>query len=369
MPPLIGGMERLNWHLADELNKRCDVCVIAPRGSRETAPNGVRTCEVQLRPLPRFLLASARAAVREARRWRPQTVVAGSGLTAPAAWLAARASGSSPCVYVHGLDLSVTNPLYRLLWLPVIRHMDKVFANSNYTRNLALEAGVKASRVAVVHPGVAMPETLPNTEAMEKFLAEHRLKQGSVLLSVGRLSIRKGLREFVTDVLPRIVAVAPNTCLVIAGGAPSDALYGGAQSPDSIQAAAESAGVGDRLRFLGHISDHDKHIAYHVADVHVFPLREIRGDPEGFGMVAVEAAAYGLPTVAYASGGVIDAVADGVSGRLVPPGDESAFAAAVLEMLESPPSAESLRSFAQGFAWPTFGEKIADALGLEPAGR
>lgn len=39
--------------------------------------------------------------------------------------------------------------------------------------------------------------------------------------------------------------------------------------------------------------------------------------PENFGMVAIEAAAHGLPTVAFATGGIVDAVKDGVSGYLV----------------------------------------------------
>jgi phosphatidylinositol alpha-1,6-mannosyltransferase len=55
--------------------------------------------------------------------------------------------------------------------------------------------------------------------------------------------------------------------------------------------------------------------------VHVFPVLESSDDVEGFGMVAIEAAANGLPTVAFDVGGIADAVEDPVSGRLVPAQD------------------------------------------------
>ncbi len=108
--------------------------------------------------------------------------------------------------------------------------------------------------------------------------------------------------------------------------------------------------------------------AYAAADVHVFPVREIPGDPEGFGMVAIEAAAHALPTVAYATGGVVDAVAAGVSGLLVAPGDCKGFADAVLELLRRPLQAEAIRLFAADFTWDRFGERVSDALGLHDAG-
>src|SRR3546814_1721721 len=80
---------------------------------------------------------------------------------------------------------------------------------------------------------------------------------------------------------------------------------------------------------IGRIGDRELEDAWAASAVHVFPVREIPGDPEGFGMVAMEAAAHGVPTVAYAVGGVPDAVLDGTSGVLVQPGDEVGFAEAV----------------------------------------
>lgn len=367
MPPLVGGMERLNWHMARELQTRGDVCIVAPEGSAQTAPDNVQVREVPLKPLSRFLVASALISLREALRWRPQTIIAGSGLTAPVAWLAARASHASCCTYVHGLDLTIRNPVYKLLWLSAIRHMDKIITNSNFTRELAVAAGVDETRIAIVHPGVAPPPDRPDTDAEKRFLSEHRIQKGAILLSVGRLSQRKGLREFVAEVLPQIVAERPDTCLVIAGGVPSHALHSQAQTPESIAATASRAGVGEHIRFLGPISDEDKCTAYEVADVHVFPVRDIYRDPEGFGMVAIEAASHGLPTVAYATGGVVDAVAEGISGRLIRPGDAAGFAAATLEMMRSPPSRRQLEAYARDFSWPEFGNSMARVIDIEPA--
>ena len=84
LPPLVGGMERLNWHIADELSHHADVHVIGPQGAAALKPENVDLTEVPLRPLWRFLLTSAKQAIATARRIRPDIVLAGSGLTAPA---------------------------------------------------------------------------------------------------------------------------------------------------------------------------------------------------------------------------------------------------------------------------------------------
>ena len=361
-PPLWGGMERLNWHLAGELAKHHAVHVIAPQGAVAQAPAGVGVTEVPLRPLRRFLLAATWAARREARRLQPEVVLAGSGLTAPLALLAARACGARTAAYVHGLDLAVPHPVYRALWLPALRRMDRVIANSRATAALAERAGVPCAHIGIVHPGVDLPQ--PDPLARARFRARHALGDAAVLLSVGRLTARKGLREFVAEVLPRILARRPDVQLLIVGDVPAQALFAEAQTPESIHAAAAQAGVDEHVRFLGTQFGQDLADAYAGADVHVFPVREIANDPEGFGMVAAEAAAHGLPTVAYATGGVVDAVAEGASGRLVPPHDADAFADAVLQMLHSPPSPQTMQAFAARFAWPAFGASVRCALEL-----
>ncbi len=366
LPPLVGGMERLNWHMAEELAQRVDVRVIGPQGSAPLAPRGVFVHEVSLRSLARFLVGAQLAALREASKWRPDVVLAGSGLTALPALVAARASGARAAAYVHGLDLAVQHPVYRHLWLPALRRLDRVVANSEASRTLALAAQIEKERLEVVHPGVLLP-SLPFTPSEEpEFRKEYKLSGRSVLLSVGRLSERKGILEFVRNALPLIVEQKPDAVLAIVGDTPSEALHAKAQSLQAILRAAEQAGLANNVRFIGQITDYEKlGAAYRGADVHVFPVRDIPGDPEGFGMVAVEAAAHGLPTVAFATGGVLDAVADNVSGRLISPGDYQGMAAAVLDVLTRPKATwAGCRAHAERFAWPAFGQQLVASLDL-----
>jgi phosphatidylinositol alpha-1,6-mannosyltransferase len=169
--------------------------------------------------------------------------------------------------------------------------------------------------------------------------------------------------HFVARVLPTIVRKKPTACLYIVGDVPRGALMAEAEEPEDILRAARSAGVSKNVCWLGRLPDEALQKAYAASDVHVFPVQDLPNDPEGFGMVALEAAAFGTPTAAYAVGGVVDAVADGVSGFLVAPGDTAALAEAVLSLMDKPMPREKVRRFAESFAWPRFNKAIVRAVG------
>lgn len=369
LPPLVGGMERLNWHIANELARRANVHVIGPQGSNPLKPANVTLTESPLQPLRKFLLSSATKAVVTAKRIGPSVVLAGSGLTAPAALLAARVSRARAVVYLHGLDVAVRHPVYRTLWRPAIRCMDVVIANSHPTADLAKKIGVKEERIKVVHPGVILPAAPQPARKLQEFRDRYGLSDAPIILSVGRLSTRKGLREFVQNALPDIVAKVPDVQLVIVGDAPSAALKATAQTRQSIQEVADARGVGTHLSFLGVITDPSElACAYESAAVHVFPVRQVPDDPEGFGMVAIEAAAHGLPTAAFATGGIVDAVSDGQSGRLIRPGDYTALSNALVQMLTESRRGwgKGARAFADKFDWSSFGAGLWEALAPIP---
>lgn len=363
LPPLVGGMERLNWHMADELAKQAEVHVIGPKGAAALKPLSITLAEAPLKPLPLFLLVAFFKGLWMALRWRPDVILAGSGLTAPIAWLLSKLSGARSAAYLHGFDITINHGLYRRLWRPTFKKLDHVIVNSTPTQTLAIAAGVSPNNISIVYPGVSLPEAPQSAESITAFKEQHGLIGKKILLSVGRLTTRKGLREFVGQALPAIVQAEPDAVLVVIGEAPKNSLGAGIQTIDSIQIQAEHSGVVENIRFLGVITDKVLlTTAYEAADVHVFPVRHIPDDPEGFGMVAIEAAAHGLPTAAFATGGIIDAVRNGESGYMAKTNDYAELGRYILQLLRHPITAESAQGFAQGFAWEHFGKGISGAL-------
>src|SRR5690554_2872774 len=363
LPPLVGGMERLNWHMADELSKYADVKVIGPSGSAALKPEQVTITEAPLKPLPLFLLVTLLKAIWLAIRWKPKVILAGSGLTAPIAWLVSKLCGARSAAYLHGFDITVQDKIYQRLWTPVFKRMDHIIVNSTPTKGLAFAAGVPERRITIVYPGVSLPEAPQPEENIKAFKELHGLTGRKILLSVGRLTTRKGLREFVEHALPTIVQAQPDTMLVVIGEAPKNSLGAGIQTVESIQTQAAKSGVAENIKFLGVITDKTLlATAYEAADVHVFPVRHIPDDPEGFGMVAIEAAAHGLPTVAFATGGVVDAVHHNESGYLAEINNYDEFSQYVLKLLQLPIETDDIQCFAQGFAWPRLGQKINKSL-------
>lgn len=365
-PPLRGGMERLNARMFDALHARDGgSALVGPAGSARFAAAGARVAELPAASLPAIVIASALRAVAMARETRPDVVLAGSGLTTPAAVAAASTVSAHPAVYLHGLDIVAPSRVYRALWWPCIRRCRRVIVNSANTRRLAIEAGVEAERIRVVNPGTTLPTADPS--ARTRFRALHGIADDvPVLLSVGRLTTRKGIAEFVQHALPAIVAAHPGARLLIIGDQAQDALHRGRGAGfDRVRAAAEARGLVSSVAWLGPCSEEELADAYQAADVHVFPVRDLPGDVEGFGMVAIESAAHGLPTVAFDVGGVADAVVTGRNGHLVRADDHSAFARAVLDVLADPDRdsrAVRARDFAQRFSWERFGREVIDAL-------
>jgi len=176
---------------------------------------------------------------------------------------------------------------------------------------------------------------------------------------------RKGLAEFLEKAWPRIIDLQPDAVLLVVGDTPDDALLQDPQGAKRLMGAIERCGK-DSVHFLGSVEDDVLWNCYAAADTLVFPLIRVRGDVEGFGMVAIEAAASGTPTVAFPVGGVVDAVADGINGVLVPEGDYEAFADAVVSICNGgPPGSSACRAHALGFSWDAHGQKLLAAINLD----
>lgn len=364
-PPLTGGMERLNHQAFLSLKDSYSVTLCGPEGASRFLPTGIPFREVPLAPLSRFLLGVQWESLKLARNFGPNIVYSGSGLTAPAVLLAARAAGARSVCFLHGLDIVADHPLYRQLFLPAIRRINRILVNSRHTSGLAQAAGVRADRIEIINPGVELPDWHLRAEARQRFRSSLGLGERPILLAAGRLTQRKGLAEFMRYALPEIRRQVPDILLLVIGSEATSALKHRGGIEEGIRVATQEMNLAAHVQLLGAVDDSRLSDAYFAADAMVFPVLDLPGDVEGFGMVAIEAAAHGLPTVAFAVGGVPDAVANGESGWLVAPGDYGAFTENALVLLDGREKGEialRCRQHGERFEWAEFGRQLRSVV-------
>ena len=143
-------------HSVETLAASFDVTLIGPRGCGEFSPDNVKTIECPPSPLP-FLNTTLLKGWEAVRKTSFDLVLGGSGLVAPITHLLARKASARSVVLVHGLDIVVDNWIYQRVFIPFLRRHDRVIANSQNTRDLAIDKGCSADRVGIVNPGSTMP--------------------------------------------------------------------------------------------------------------------------------------------------------------------------------------------------------------------
>jgi glycosyltransferase involved in cell wall biosynthesis len=142
-----------------------------------------------------------------------------------------------------------------------------------------------------------------------------------VIVFVGRIAKDKGITELI-GAFESLVRQGYNLDLVLVG--PFDQERGG----DATISASEL-----RRHARVHLTGYTASPEYYLSIADIFCLPSYR---EGFGTVVIEAAAMGLPAVGTHINGLIDAIVDGETGILVPPGDETALTGALQRLLDEP---------------------------------
>jgi phosphatidylinositol alpha-1,6-mannosyltransferase len=343
-PPAVGGIQTYAHALARCFSGRADaLCVLAPeqRGAAAFDAGQPHRVERVRTPSDLMRVAVLPALLRVARRERLDTVFTGHWYVAAAA-LAARAMGAVRHVYVaaHGQELlsepvpRPLRPLYRRHRQQVLRGADGLFAVSQYTAGLARADGVAAQRIHVVPNGTEL-ERFDHEAAGAaglRFRAEHGIPPGPLLATVCRLVDRKGV-DLVLRALPRLARAHPGVRYVVAGEGPAR---------ERLERFARELGVHERCHFLGRVEPEVLVALYHACDVYVMAARQSGASVEGFGLVFREANACGKAVVGTRTGGIPDAILDGVTGLLVPPEDVDALAEALLALLGDRALAERL---------------------------
>lgn len=345
-PPRQGGMEQLLGNVCDELSKNHKLFIITAYADHSCPPKaGI------FRPdRPGLIVFFAYALWKGALLLRChrdiRVVFGGSVLVTPLVCILARIFRCKALIQAHGLDLLYPSFVYQIFivwWLPFC---DQVVANSGYTASLAKDKGALEESITTIHPGVHWQRfALPT--AMDALKLERGLQGKRIILFVGRLARRKGVKEFVENSLGRIIQELPDVRFLIVGDNPKHSLIHRDDVRSEIEHAISASHLEEHVQWLGALNDEDLVKVYNLCDVVVLPILQMKDDVEGFGIVALEAAAAGKPVVATSVGGVPDSVENGKSGIVVAPENYEVMSRSIIQLLARDEIKSSLGEYAQ----------------------
>jgi phosphatidylinositol alpha-1,6-mannosyltransferase len=264
---------------------------------------------------------------------------------AAAAVSLARPIRSVPLVqYVHAKEILQFPETSRF----TLGRAQRVIAVSGYAADLARGAGASPDAITVIHNGV---DAAP--------LRSRPTDSPPTILTISRLHDEYKGHDVLMEALPAIRAAVPGVRWVIVG---EGALR------TRLEMHAARLGLSEIVEFVGAVDDASRDLWLDKASVFVMPTRQPGPGKagEGFGIVFLEAAARGVPSVGGRVPGVVEAIEDGVSGILVNPEDPRAVAAATIRLLTDQDLATKMgsdaRQRAQRFSWSAVAQRVDDTL-------
>jgi len=276
-------------------------------------------------PAPAATALAIREVGRAYRDFRPDVIHAHGAQAGAVARLARAALPAAPLVHTphryafdDGGARSASRIFYGALERTLMPLTTRVLCVCEAERRLAVRLGA-GDRARVVHNGIEPLAPAPLEPRFEEFAAG-----GPLIVAVSELFSRKGV-PVLLEAMAAVAAARPGARLIVAGEGPDR---------DEAEAARDRFGVGPDALLAGHVDGVAGLLA--AADVFVNPALA-----ESFPYGILEAMSLARPCVVTAAGGAPEAIVEGRSGRVVPPGDPAAIAAAVLDLLADPATARS----------------------------
>jgi phosphatidylinositol alpha-1,6-mannosyltransferase len=301
-PPELGGMQSLMWGLTKEMSKNFMIKVFADYHENHKEFDSKENFSIERVGGIKFLrkIRKAQLVNEFLKENKVQGIITDH-------WKSLERIDTDKKKYclVHGKEIN--HPKGSFLnkrVVKVLNNVEKVIANSEYTKNLAINNGVNKEKVIVINPGVNPAEEL-NKKSLEK--VESLLKTKSPrLITVSRFDKRKN-HEKIIMAIRNLKQTYPDIVYICVG-------YGDEEK--NIKDLVKELDLGSQVMFFKDISTDLKNSLIAKSDIFVMPSITYKSSVEGFGIAYVEAAQYGIPSLGGKDGGASDAISHDKTGLI-----------------------------------------------------
>lgn len=210
--------------------------------------------------------------------------------------------GKPLTVTVHGLDLTYSKFWYQRMLKILLPIVNAVITDSQFIKPIVIKLGVSEGNVFKINPGIDTDQF-----KYSKSISLPVKTGNIILLTVGNLVKRKGYIWFIKNIFNRLDS---KYVYLIVGIGPER---------ENIKKLISELNIEDRIYLLGRLNDSCLSYIFKRSDIYVCPNIHIKGDYEGFGIAAGEAAAMGLPVIASNVDGINEVIINNKNGILVSP--------------------------------------------------
>ena len=301
-PPELGGMQNLMWGLTKEMSKNYLIKVFADYYEGHKEFDKDENFSIERVGGIKFLRKIRKAQLINAfiKENKVKGIIADH-------WKSLELINTDVKKYclIHGKEINHPkgSPINKRI-LKVLNDVERVVANSEYTKNLAINNGVNKEKVIVINPGVDPAQEL-NKKSLEK--VESLLKTKSPrLITVSRFDKRKN-HEKIIMALRNLKQIYPDIVYICIG-------YG--DEEQNIKDLVKELDLSSQVMFFKDISSDLKNSLIAKSDIFVMPSIIHKTSVEGFGIAYVEAAQYGVPSLGGKDGGASDAISHDKTGLI-----------------------------------------------------
>jgi len=301
-PPEVGGMQSLMWGLAKEMSKNFMIKVFADYYENHKEFDKKENFSIERVGGIKFLrkIRKAQLINEYLKESKVQGVIADH-------WKSLELIETNKKRYclIHGKEINhAKGSSLNKRANKVLNSVEKVIANSEYTKDLAIQNGVEQEKVVVINPGISPAQELNKTSLTK---VESLLKTKSPrLITVSRFDKRKN-HEKVLMALRNLKQIYPNIVYICIG-------YG--EEEQNLKDLVNELDLSGQVMFFKEITDDLKNALVAKSNIFVMPSVKYKSSVEGFGIAYIEAAQYGVPSLGGADGGAADAIQHDKTGLI-----------------------------------------------------